>query len=157
MKLNAKEDIEAPLEEVFANLCDFESFERAALRRGAEVVRADQPRMEGVGQSWRAMFDYRGKKRVVMIRLTQMDAPNMLEFNGISATLDGLMRVDLVALSRRRTRLNVSTEVTAKTLASRIFLQSLKLARGRISDRFARRVRTLAISIEDRLRKPTLG
>ncbi len=157
MKLNTKEDIEASIEEVFAALTDFDGFERAALRRGAEVARTDQPRVTGLGQGWRMAFDYRGKRRQLTARLVGFDRPNALRFAGSSKALDGEMLVDLVALSRRRTRVAVSLEILPKTLAARIFVQSLRLAKGRVTDRFARRIKAFAVVIEDRLRKPTLG
>ena len=54
MKLATREDIDAPIEAVFEQLSDFDGFERAALRRGAEVRahrRAD--RHVGAGMAWK--------------------------------------------------------------------------------------------------------
>ena len=157
MKLTTKEDVEAPIEEVFAALTDFDGFERAALRRGAEVVRLEPPGISGVGQSWRIAFIYRGKLREMTVRLMSKEGPTALRFQGRAKSLDGELLVDLVALSRRRTRVTVNLDITPKTLTARIFIQSLVFARGRINDRFAKRVRLFGQSIEDRLRKPTLG
>ena len=157
MKLTTKEDVEAPIEEVFSALTDFDGFERAALRRGAEVVRQDRAGPGGTGQSWRIAFIYRGKRREMTARLVGQDVPTALRFQGMSRTLDGVMLVDLVALSRRRTRVTVTVDITAKTLTARIFLQSLVFARGRINARFAKRVQLFAKSVEDRLRKPSMG
>jgi carbon monoxide dehydrogenase subunit G len=157
MKLSTKVDIEAPIDDVFGALTDFEGFERAALRRGAEVVRMGQPRPNGVDQVWRVGFDYRGKRRLLTARLVALDRPNALRFQGTAKSLDGEMLVDLVALSRRQTRVTVAMEIKPKTLSARIFVQSLVFARSRINDRFAKRIRSFAQMIEDRLRKPSLG
>ena len=157
MKLTTKEDVEAPIEEVFAALTDFDGFERAALRRGAEVVRLEPPGVSGVGQSWRIAFIYRGKLREMTVRLMAKEVPTALRFQGRAKSLDGELLVDLVALSRRRTRVTVNLDIIPKTLTARIFIQSLVFARGRINDRFAKRIRLFGQSIEDRLRKPTLG
>ncbi len=157
MKFSTKVDIEAPIDDVFAALIDFDGFERAALRRGAEVVRMGQPRPNGVDQIWRVTFAYRGKLRQLTARLVALDRPNALRFQGTAKSLDGQLLVDLVALSRRQTRVTVTLEIAPKTLPARIFVQSLVFARSRINDRFAKRVRTFAQQIEDKLRKPSLG
>ena len=57
MKFSTNEDVEAPIDAVFEMLCDFESFERAAMRRGAEVQRVDQLVAPGVGMIWDAVFE----------------------------------------------------------------------------------------------------
>jgi len=155
MKLTTRQDVEAPIEEVFAALTDFDSFERAALRRGADVVQLDDT--TGVGQEWRVAFDFRGKRRQLTLRLVELDLPTLLRFQGTARSLDGDLSLDLVALARRRTRMSISLDITPKGLPARIFMQSLIFARGRINDRFAKRVRLFATTIEDRLRKPTLG
>ena len=41
MKLASKKDVEAPIAQVWAALTDFETWERAAMRRGVEVARTD--------------------------------------------------------------------------------------------------------------------
>ena len=57
MKFSTKEDIDAPIDAVFEMLCEFDQFERAAMRRGAEVQRVDQLAEPGVGMLWEAAFD----------------------------------------------------------------------------------------------------
>ena len=73
MHLSSRTDIEAPLEFVHAALADFDHWERAGMRRGAEVNRTDKLRSPGVGMSWKVRFQFRGKERVVDIRLVGIE------------------------------------------------------------------------------------
>lgn len=157
MDFSTKEDIEAPIDAVFAALQDFDGFERAAMRRGAEVVRTDVPRLTGAGIGWRVGFDYRGKRRSITGRLEAIEAPVLMRFSGVAKAFSATLTLDLVALSRRRTRVSVALSVEPKTLVARIFIQSLRLTKTRVNARFAKRVKTFARGLEDRLRtdKPT--
>ncbi|MDO9525977.1 MAG: SRPBCC family protein [Gemmobacter sp.] len=151
MKFTAREDIEAPIAEVFAALTNYDGFERAAMRRGAEVVREthkDAP-------SWQVAFTYRGKQRRLSIRQVTADPPGTLRFSASATSVEGELAVDIVELGRRRTRMTVVTEVKPRTLAARLFLQSLKLARGKVTRRYQTRVAQLAKMIEDKLRPPS--
>jgi hypothetical protein len=150
MKFASKEDIAAPIDAVFAMVSDFDSFERAAMRRGAEVQRTDNLRQPGPGMGWAARFMMRGRERNITVTLSSYDPPNQMVFTGGSAALEGRMVIDLVALSRSRTRMSVSLKLTPKTLSARLFVQSLKLARSNLNRRFHLRVADYAKDMEDR-------
>lgn len=153
MKFSAREDIEVPVAGVWAVLTDYEAFERAALRRGAEVQRKDQ----GKVPAWQVAFVFRGKRRHVTIRQERIEAPGLLAFFGEGRHLEGNMQVELLELGPRRTRMTVTTEVRPLSLAARLFLQSMKLARGRVVRKYQARVAQLATMIEARARGQKAG
>lgn len=150
MQFSSKEDIEAPIEAVFTAISDFEQFERSAIRRGIEVQRLDDAAPVAPGLAWKAAFEMRGKRRDLDLGLTRYDAPEAMEFSTESSGLNGVLQVELVALSPRRTRLGIVLNLTPKTLAARLFLQSLKLAKANLTKRFKQKVAEFAKSVEDR-------
>lgn len=150
MRFGAREDIELPAEAVFAALSDFERFERAALRRGAEVLPAGRPRPDGTGRGWIVSFRYRGRKRELVSEVTRNEPPRKLWFDGRIGGLDGRLALDLVALSPRRTRLSVELEILPRTLSARLLIQSLRLAKGRLNARFRKRIGDFRADIERR-------
>lgn len=153
MKFSTREDIEAPIEEVFREVTNFEVFERSAMRRGANVHRIAPHSFPGAKQAWKIGFVFRGKPREVLAELTELDAPARLRLQSASGGLDGDLLIDLVALSRRRTRLSVALEVRPKTISARLLVQSLKLAKQSLSQRFSARVAKFAEDIESRVPK----
>lgn len=150
MKISSREDIEAPIDFVFSQVSDFAALERSALRRGAEIARVDNLASPGPGMQWDSRFEFRGKPREVQLELISYDAPNAMRFAATSATINGDMKVDLVALSRGRTRMTLEIELHPRTLASRLMIQSLKLAKGNLTKRFEMRMATFANELEDR-------
>ena len=150
MELTAHEDIEAPQDRVFAMMADFDTIERQAMRRGLDVTRTgDGP---GAGMAWDVAFQLRGKRRAAAITLTDYQPPERMVFDTLSGGLDIKLTLDVVALSPTRTRINVTTVMAARTLSARLFLQSMKLARGGMDKRFRKRVAELAGEMETRLR-----
>ncbi|MAM62163.1 SRPBCC family protein [Maritimibacter sp. UBA3975] len=150
MKLTTREDIAAPIEAVFANVADFGWFERAAMRRGAEVVRTDSLETPGAGMSWHGEFQYRGRERKADVDLIEYDPPNALTFLMRAAGLEVEMAVDLVAMSRTRTRMNVTLEATPRTIPARLMIQSAKLAKTNIQNRYRRRIAEYCAELEER-------
>jgi hypothetical protein len=67
--------------------------------------------------------------------------------------LGGNMVVDLMALSRSRTRLVLDIELKPENLSARLLVQSLKLARGNLTKRFRLRAAEYAIDVEDRYKR----
>lgn len=157
MKLNCRQDIEAPVAFVFDALTEFQAWERAALRRGAEIARTDKHNTIATGLSWMIKFVYRGKERRLALRLIELERPSMIGFSGTGASLDGHATIDLMSLAARRTRLNVTVDVRARTIGARLVLQSLRLARTRLNRRFADRVGLFCAEIENRYRQSSGG
>jgi len=150
MHLSGREDIEAPIARVFEEITDFKRFERSAMRRGAEVARTDTLSAPGVGMGWQARFRLRGRMRDLSLRLSAYDPPNGIAVTAEAATIEAVMRIDLVSLSRARTRLSVDLSVTPRNLAGRLLLQSMKLAKGNLGKRFRLRLADYAMDVEDR-------
>ena len=152
MKLAAKYDLEAPVGFVFDQLADFDGWERAAMRRGADVMRTDSLPRIGAGAAWDAKFRYRGKLRAVTIRLDALQPRSAMGLTGISKLADAVMAIEVMDLGATRTRIQARLDITPKTMAARIYVQSLRLARSRVERSFAQRIAQLAAEIEDRYR-----
>lgn len=150
MKFSTREDVEVPIDQAFDLICDFDMYERSAMRRGAEVQRTDSLTTPGVGMNWRAAFKMRGKMRNIEIGMTRFDQPNEICVLSSTSGIDGAGRIELVALSRNRTRISVEFELKPTNLSARLLVQSLKLAKGSLTKRYKLRVAEYAKSIEDR-------
>ena len=150
MKFSSKEDIEAPIEDVFEMLFDFEGFERAAMRRGAEVQRVDGKPIGLVGMAWNASFKMRGKRRQAEIELVSIDRPNEMAFEGRTQGLMTHMSIELIALSKNRTRMMVVFEIKPLNLSARLLVQSLKLAKTSLTKKYKLRVAEFSKTLEDR-------
>lgn len=148
MKFSTREDIDAPIDHVFARVSDFAALERAALRRGAEVTRADRLTQPGSGMVWKITFDWRHKRRQLVAELVEFRPPNRQQFDFNSKSLMGTLGVELIIMSPRRTRVAVNLEFRPKTLAARLIVQSLRMTRARQTARFRQRVADLAREIE---------
>ncbi|MDX1780113.1 MAG: SRPBCC family protein [Thalassovita sp.] len=153
MEFVSKEDIDAPIQNVFDLLSDFDGFERAALRRGAEVQRIDDLEQIGPGMAWDIGFMMRGKPRDLRLTLTEYDPPHGMVFSGGDKGLEGTVSVELVALSRTRTRMALRITLAATNLPARLMLQSLKLGKTKLQSRFHLRMADFATELEERYRR----
>lgn len=153
MELTTREDIEAPLDRVFAEAADFDRLERQVTRRGIELRRTGGAERPGAGLSWRAGFRLHGKPRDAEIVLTEYDPPNAMVYHTASGGLEARTVIDFVALSRTRTRVGMKVELVPKTLSARLLVQSMKIARGNIEQRFRAKIADFARDIETRLKR----
>lgn len=150
MKFSTKEDLEVPIDAVFDMLSDFDGFERAAMRHGADVARTDDKDATGEGMTWAVKAHLRGKLREFDVKLATYDRPNQMNFKAASKNIEGKLLVELVALSRNRTRMRVELDVRPQTLPARLLMQSAKLARNTLNRRYKTRIAHFAEDLEDR-------
>jgi len=149
MRLTDSTDIQVPRQEVFASLTDIDYFQRLGARHGV-TLRQVEGRTFQAGAEWLADFPFRGQMRHLTCRIDALDAPDDLILSGKSGGYEFGAALSLTALSRTLTRLTVEVEVKPKTLAARILLQTMKLARSRLRNRFALRLAALGAAIEAR-------
>lgn len=152
MKLSTREDIEAPISYVYGRVSDFAGFERRALRQGIAVTRRSDAAPE-VGTIWDIAFDFRGRARNVQAELTTLDVDHAIRIESQSDGLNADTEIELIPLSATRTRVMVSFELKARTLTARVLLQSLKLAKTKMTKRFKARVLDYAEAVEDDYRR----
>ncbi len=152
MRLETRSDIDAPIDFVFAGVSDFPAFERRALREGAAVTRQDTGAVQ-VGSAWDIAVPMRGRDRRFAAVLTAMTAPDGYVVTTQSDGLTITTQVALIALARNSTRVAVTIDLAAQTLTARLLVQSLKLAKGRLTDRIAARVQDYATRIAEDYRK----
>ena len=147
MKLAAKTDIDVPVGFVYESLADHTSWEHEAAERGIDVRRAFEQAIAGPGDEWSVTLPYRGKLVTVALRLVQTHPDSRLDFDFKSNAIEGDLQIAAMALSPRRTRLNVVIDIRPRTLASRVFLNTLRLAKGRVETRFAARLQQIGFRI----------
>ncbi|GAA6181455.1 MULTISPECIES: SRPBCC family protein [unclassified Shimia] len=150
MELTGREDIDVPIEQAFEMLTDVEVYERSALRRGAEVTRLDNLPRVGVGAKWDIGFIFRGKERDVRLEIKGFDSPNEIDMEAKLQGLETDIKIELVALSRKKTRIQFWSGMRAKSLSARLLLQSLKLAKSSLNSRIEKRMVNLRKDLEDR-------
>ncbi|KIC34043.1 SRPBCC family protein [Leisingera sp. ANG-S5] len=151
MEFHSKEDIEAPIAEVFAAISDFGTLERSALRRGIELQRTGDPAHPENGLAWDLSFSFRGKPRAIKLTMASYTPPSGMALDGSGSGVDGRMEVELLALSPQRTRMSVRLKLSPTTLTGRLLVQSLKLARSNLNRRFKLRLADYARLTEERL------
>lgn len=150
MKLTAKTDLEVPAAFVFATLNDHPAWEREAVRNGVEIERPPGTPDTGIGASWRIRGHFRGKARKVLVRIDELTPDQRLALSIDSPSMEGISQIEVMVLSPRRSRLRVDLEIKPKTLAARLFVNTMRLAKGRVQGRFEKGLGQLGTRIKDR-------
>ncbi|MGH1576555.1 SRPBCC family protein [Planktotalea sp.] len=148
MKFSSNEDIEAPIKDAFALFTDFDQFERSALRRSADVRRIDTLGQNGVGMAWNTQFKLRGKERKIDAEMVEYCEPENFCLQLQSEEVTALAHVELMPLSKGRTRASVSVELKPISLAGRLLVQSLRLGKARLDKKFKKKAGDFVRNLE---------
>ncbi len=142
MQFSSRTDIAASAEFVFANLTDFDGWEALARAKGAQIMRQDPAgRMQaGEGSRWEGSFIFKGKTRNGVLVLREACASERLAMQADGRGIGGDLLVEITPIGAGRSRLSVQGELRPKSLAARLFVQSLRLAKGRVQAKLNKRV-----------------
>lgn len=145
MRLSTRQDIDAPLDEAFAAISDFDYLERQILRRGIQIVRTDDLSEPGPGMAWRGDMTLRGQVYDVRCRLAEWTAPSIVRMEADSGALSCELEVNLSALSLNTTRLRAALTLRGHAFRERMLVQSLQLAKSRLARQFEEIVQGYAV------------
>ena len=144
MKFSGREDIETAASGVFSQLTDFDTHERAAMRRGIQVDRIDGLSDIEAGMTWSTRVRFRGRSRHMTIELIEIIPDETLVYRLDGSGLAGEFSLDLLALSPRKTRVAVALEFKPKNMTGRLLMQSLRIVKPNLNRRFQTRIKETA-------------
>ncbi|MEM9794896.1 MAG: SRPBCC family protein [Pseudomonadota bacterium] len=147
MKFVATEEIAAPIDHVWRRVSDLEVFEDRFRKRVRGLSR-DPAGPIHVDTVWSGKATIMGKVRAVEVRLCEFNAPASLETVAGTEGMVVTIRADLEALGADRTRLIVTSEARARSLAARLLLQSVRLGRKGVAHRYKERIAQFSEAIE---------
>lgn len=151
MKFSSRTDISAPAEAVFDHVADFAPFAGEARRRGVTFRRTDGLGKPGVGMTWQVDFRFRGRMRQLALQARRFERPGQIEYLGESSGFEMVSTLQIVALAPCLTRLHVGLDLRPRTLGARIVLQSARLGRARLQQRFDERMALFSEMVEEQL------
>ncbi|MFP4044694.1 MAG: hypothetical protein ACLFTP_09040 [Rhodosalinus sp.] len=135
MKIGVRQDAAMSAGALFDAMARRPPVEQFGGRAGISVERLDDLAAPGRGMRWRLRFAYLGRDYESETRLTRFERAEAMEFEGAAGGLTTRWRLDLIPLSPAMTRLALTVEPRAGSLAGRALLQGLKLRRARIEER----------------------
>ena len=135
MKFKVADDVEAPVDWVWAGFTDFAAIEADIRAREAELSRVGDWKEAALGVAWRGSVPVRGKVRTIDARIAGFVPEERLlvdsRIGGMSCTYE----VTFTPLAGGSTRVSVTLELKASTLSARLLLQTLKIARRKVIQR----------------------
>lgn len=150
MKFSTQQDVQIPVAEAFEMVSSFGDIEAAAIRRGAEIRRVDDPDYSGVGMKWHATFSLQGRGRTLDVEMVKFNPTQELMLELAGQGLLGHTRIAFAPVSAQSTQVTVDVNVRATTLAARLLLQPLKLTKSTLDGRFQDRVAQYIKDMEQR-------
>ena len=135
MKFKVADDVEAPVDWVWAGFTDFAAIEADIRAREADLSRVGDWKEAALGVAWRGSVPVRGKHRTIDARIAGFVPEERLlvesQIGGMACTYE----VTFAPLAGGSTRVSVILELKASTLSARLLLQTLKIARRKVIQR----------------------
>ncbi|AUH34412.1 SRPBCC family protein [Paracoccus tegillarcae] len=143
MKFSTRKETELAAEDLYRSISDFDWFEHIVQRRGAAITRSDKSKPATGGRAWDIRFQWRGRRRMLHLVVTEIDRPERLIMKGESEAFDLTITMTVVALGRTRSRLIFEIDLRPRTMRARLMLQTAKLGKSQLDKQFDRGIETL--------------
>lgn len=103
---------------------------------------------EGLGTTWEAEYDFRGRTLAIRTEVTQFTPGCKIASLSHARGLEAMADFSVEPVTASKSRLIVGIDIRPTSIAGRVLLQPVKLAKTTISERFATRVAAFARKIE---------
>lgn len=152
MQFSSRTDIAASADFVFATLSDFEDWEGLARSKGARITRQDPAgRMQaGEGSRWEGSFVFKGKTRNAEMLLRELCAGERIMVQCEGRSIGGDLLVEVTPINATRSRLSLQCELRPASFGARLFVQSLRLAKGRVQAKLNKRLAEYGRQLEEK-------
>ncbi len=144
----AQDEVHVPQDYAFSHFSDFISYEATALSYGADIRRVDGFQQVSQGVAWRGTVPIRGKTVGVEAKVTNFDPSRQSQMvtqaGGMTVTVD----LSFEEMEPEKTRVTARAELRANTLAARLIVQSVRLARGSLQRRIDSKLVALGSKFE---------
>ncbi|MDO5646690.1 hypothetical protein [Paracoccus sp. (in: a-proteobacteria)] len=151
MKFSTRIDTDLSANQLFDATARFERIERYLTANGVDVRRIDPAQEVGVVRGWNLTFDFRGAPRDVRLVLTRHDRPQLMTLMGQGDLLDVQIDISFIALSRSRARMMFEMDLRPRGMKARLILQTAKLRKKRLDNKFVRRVTDFSRFMQENL------
>ena len=145
MELSTRQEIAAAPHAVWAELTNFDRFERTARKRGIAVAREGTPE----DPEWQIEATVAGAPRSLRLRIDGMDPPNSLTAVGRGSGFATQMTVTLAPIPSG-TAMTVALSVRGTSLAGKAIVGGLRVGQSKIQERFEKRVQRLVGDVANR-------
>ena len=125
MRVHIRQEVPVSAAAAFDRLTDAPRLEAALRARGVEVAR-EGPLPPAPGTTWTAAFDWGGRRWSLRVVVERAERPDRIEMTGSAAGLAMTFATLIEADGPGRGRLRTDLEVSAATIAGRVFLQTLR-------------------------------
>ncbi|MCC5971368.1 MAG: SRPBCC family protein [Pararhodobacter sp.] len=140
MKIDATKDFKRPRGKVFASFSDPARVDAVLGSVGTQL------RREGagdVGSVWHMVVSVGGKERPVSVTLAERIAADTIRLAATSDMVDVDMVFSFADMPDEGCKVTSEATLTPRTLAARVGLQTLRLAKGKIEQRLVRAMTAL--------------
>ena len=98
--------------------------------------------------AWASVFNVRGKNRKIEAELIGYEPCDGYEVELQSNDVTAYATLELMSLSKSRTRASFAIELKPKSLSGRLMVQTMRLGKSRLEKRFRKRAVDFALTIE---------